>query len=336
MARLSLESVQTLDGYRVAAYLYAPFARGKFNEVAVLNSGAGIPRALYESFASWLADSGVPTITYDYRGIGASRGRSIRGLDASIRDWGSKDCAAVLEWLCCRYPDARIYVIGHSIGGLVTGFVKNPPPSIDRMLLISPHTGYWGDYAPSARKRMLVQWHVMLPIVTRVMGYFPGRILGFPEDIPYGVAMEWALRTGGDGTLIERLLRWGTSSSMKPLEDAGSECFPRFTSSILALRPSDDPFATKQGLRRVQSLFYNCVFADVQIDANPHGQTRIGHFGFFGTSNRDSLWTPALAWLRTGQWRSSRDSSLFEITDARSPRSFRSTNHTTHNFLDSN
>ena len=300
MARLSVESVQTLDGYRIAAHLYAPFARGKFDEVAVVNSGAGIPRTLYEPFASWLADSGIPTITYDYRGIGASRGKSIRGLDASIRDWGSKDCAGILKWLDCRYPDARIYVIGHSIGGIVTGFVKDPP-SIDRMLLISPHTGYWGDYAPSARKQMFLQWHVALPSLTRVMGYFPGRILCFPEDIPYGVAMEWALRTGGNGNWTERLLRPRMRSNRKCLEDAGSEGFPRFTSSILALRPSDDPFATEEGLRRVESLFYNCSFLDAPIEVNPHGRARIGHFGFFSSSNRDWLWQWALCWLRTGQ-----------------------------------
>ena len=43
---------------------------------------------------------------------------------------------------------------------------------------------------------MAVLWHGVMPLVTRVVGYFPAQILGLGEDIPAGVAMQWAARTG--------------------------------------------------------------------------------------------------------------------------------------------
>ena len=84
--------------------LYASIPHSHPPYVAIINSGAGIPKSFYEPFASWLADKGVPTITYDYRGIGGSRGKSLRHLSASIQDWGSKDCAGILKYTHGLYP----------------------------------------------------------------------------------------------------------------------------------------------------------------------------------------------------------------------------------------
>lgn len=302
MARLTVESIAAPDEFRIEASFHEPFARASFDAVAVVNSGAAIPKALYESFASWLADNGVATVTYDYRGVGGSRGKSIRGLDVSIQDWGSKDCAAILNAVTSRYAGAKLHVVGHSIGGIVTGFVRNPP-AIDRMVLVSPHTGSWRDYARPARRRMYWQWHVLMPGITRLVGYFPGRLLGFPEDLPYGVAMEWA--SGRDGARGRRA--WFTGAAglagrqrLQRLQRVGAEGFARFDASVLTIRPSDDPFATPEGLDRVASLYSNCAFRDLRIDVAP-GERALGHFGFFRAASRERLWPIVLEWLKSGQ-----------------------------------
>ena len=281
MARLSLHRIVASDGYAVECSLYEPFDRRPPHAVVVVNSGAGIPRTLYESFASWLADCGMTTITYDYRGIGGSRGHSIRGLEASIRDWGSKDCAAVLDWMKRRFPDAVIHVVAHSIGGVVTGFVSNPP-QIGRMVLVSPHIGYWADYARAARRRMFVLWHVLMPAVTRMAGYFPGRKFGLPEDLPFDVALEWGRRRLRPGRLAAR----------------ARPALPRVEASVLTIRPSDDPFATEPAMHRVEEFFAQCRFSDFPIDAAT-GRA-LGHFGFFSKSSREGPWQVARGWLASG------------------------------------
>jgi predicted alpha/beta hydrolase len=278
-----MHRIVAADGYAVECSLYEPFDRRAPTAVVVINSGAGIPRTLYESFASWLADCGMTTITYDYRGIGGSRGRSIRGLEASIRDWGSKDCAAIFAWMQRRFPDAVVHVVAHSIGGVVTGFVSNPP-QIGRMVLVSPHIGYWGDYARAARRRMFVLWHVLMPAVTRMAGYFPGRTFGLPEDLPLGVAMEWGRR---------RLLP-GRLAPGSP-----AELVPRVEASVLTIRPSDDPFATESALHRVQAFLARCRFCDFPLDAATGGRP-LGHLGFFSKSSREGPWQVARGWLAGG------------------------------------
>ena len=138
---------ETASRSRVASGRYP--RTGLVKRTALINSGAGIPSRFYDRFAAFLAQNGVPTLVYDYRGIGRTRPTSLRGFKASVEEWGSKDCAAVLDWLRDRFPGAERMVVGHSLGGFVTGFVTNGT-LIDKMLLVSAHTGYWRDYATGA------------------------------------------------------------------------------------------------------------------------------------------------------------------------------------------
>jgi predicted alpha/beta hydrolase len=273
----------------IELHLFEPYSRGEPLDVAILNSGAGIPKRFYSPFAAWLADNDVPTLTYDYRGIGGSREASIRGVNASIEDWGSKDCAGAIGWLHRRYPRARIHVVGHSIGSVVTGFVSNSP-QIERMLLVSPHTGYWAEYAKSARLRMFLAWNISMPFAASVFGYFPGRILGLPEDLPYRVAMQWA--------------RWGSSrrtSASSEVDVRHPESFRQFRMPVLAIRPADDVFATSDALRTVKDLFSNCQFSEWFVGRSDGVSEKLGHFAFFRSRNRRALWQPTLDWIKRGE-----------------------------------
>jgi predicted alpha/beta hydrolase len=92
------------DGYPLAARLWEGSQRSRPLSVALVNAGAGIGSHYYDRFARFLSQFGMPTLVYDYRGIAKSRPPSLRGFLASVEDWGSKDCAAALEWLSSRYP----------------------------------------------------------------------------------------------------------------------------------------------------------------------------------------------------------------------------------------
>ena len=282
MARLSYKFVLAADGYRIAVAYFDPFQKGSSRQVVIVNSGAAIPKSFYGAFAAWLADQGISVVLYDYRGIGGSRGDTVRHLKANISDWGSKDCAAVLEAAQVRYAGAPLSVIGHSIGSIVTGFVHKPP-KIERMLLVSPHTGFFGDYASRAKIGMFLQWHVLMPFITRLVGYFPGRIFGLPEDLPYGVALGWARR---------RLAR-------NTQEDAKHSSFSRIATTALVIRPEDDPFATRDAAMRVRAYFRNSRFCEYVLRVLPT-ENAIGHFGFFQPRNRERTWHIAKAWLEGG------------------------------------
>src|SRR3546814_10982431 len=62
------------------------------------------------------------------------------------------------------------------------------------VLTVGAQYAYWRDYASSARLRHIIKWHIAMPALTAMLGYFPGSQLGWLEDLPAGVAYEWAFR----------------------------------------------------------------------------------------------------------------------------------------------
>ena len=38
---------------------------------------------------------------------------------------------------------------------------------------------HWRDYAPGRRLELLFKWHLVMPALTRLLGYFPGGRLGW-------------------------------------------------------------------------------------------------------------------------------------------------------------
>lgn len=278
------------DNFPLAARLWAESGTPRSGAVALINAGAGITSRYYDRFATFLAESGVPALVYDYRGIGRSRPSSLRGFKASVEEWGSKDCAAALSWLGDQYPGAKRIVVGHSIGGFVTGFVTNGA-LIDRMLLVGAHTGYWRDYAASARLYMYLLWHVLMPAITQIVGYFPGRRLRLLEDLPKGVALEWAARRRPE---FWWHVRRADGSVDFELVDALLARFSSIHARALAVRFTDDPFATEAATSRLLGLFANTVATRLVLCAADGDGSRIGHFGFFRSRFRATLWPKVL------------------------------------------
>lgn len=285
--------VQCDDSVQVVARVWAPKGGVRQACVALINAGAGIDSRYYDRFAAYLAEAGVPTVVYDYRGIGRSRPQSMRGFAASVEDWGCKDCAAMLEWLAQRFPGVPRVVIGHSVGGFLTGFARNGQ-LIDRMVLVGAHTGYWGDYAPAARPWMYLLWHAFMPALTRLVGYFPGRRLHLLEDLPRGVALEWAARRKPEFWWNVRRPD-GTPDTARIEEVLGR--FRAIRASVLALRFEDDPFATVAATQRVLGLYAGCHAEERLFTRADAGGQKIGHFGFFRSRFRNTLWPPVLDWL---------------------------------------
>lgn len=286
MSRSEPLTVVAADGVRLAATLWHPDPEAPAGRAVAINAGAGIPARYYERFAAWLADRGLPTITYDYRGVGGSRPASLKGYDACVEDWGSKDCAAVLDTLSRRFPRAELAVVGHSIGGFVTGLMAGGE-RVARLALVGTHTGYWRDYAPRARLPMYVTWHVLMPAVARLAGYFPARRFGLPEDLPLGVALDWARR--------RRPEPWWYLKRADGSPDAGriAEVVARFDAyraDALIVSLTDDPFATAAATARIAALFRRCRIVERRVDPAALGLPPVGHFGYFRSRMREALW----------------------------------------------
>jgi predicted alpha/beta hydrolase len=277
------------DGYELAGWYHAAAPGTAPRRLAVVHCGAGIPASRYQRFAAFLAESGIPTLTYDYRGIGRSRPPSLRGFDATMADWSEYDCAAAIAWVRERSA-AAIVGIAHSAGAWLVGGAHNAAEQA-RLVLIGGHTGYWGDYAVRYRLPMTLLWHGFMPALTRIAGYFPARRLGLGEDLPAQVALQWAARrspelrpSGNDPRSVrERMLLDRCAALQRP---------------AVLVSISDDAFATAAGVRRLMAYYPRLSpVQHLQFTPADAGLSRIGHFGFFRRQAGSVLWPRLIAQL---------------------------------------
>lgn len=279
-----------LDGYELGAILYSARTGAAPRRVVVLHGGAGIPAQRYRRFARFLAQSGMPVLTYDFRGVGLSRPLVLRGFRSVIEDWAEHDCGAAIGWMRERFPRAELIGIAHSLGALLFGGAHNAAEQA-RLVLIGAHTGYYGDYHLRYRLPMAALWHALMPVLTRLIGYFPGRRLGLGDDIPAGVALQWASRRSSD------LRPVGASPADERTRRLLDRC-AALERSALVIRFSDDAFATAAGMRRFFTYYPRLSPQYVVFTPADAGVRNIGHFGFFRRGAGPALWPRLVARLQ--------------------------------------
>ena len=276
-----------LDGYELCGVHFRLPGHLEPAVVVVIAAGGGISARRYRHFASFLAAAGVPVLTFDYRGIGRSRPESLRGFHATAEDWSEGDCGGAIAWMRTQYPNAKLAGVAHSIGSLIIGGAPNVN-ECSGLVFIAAHTGYYGDYAKRHRIPMAVLWHGVMPVLTHLFGYFPASILGLGEDIPAGMALQWAARRTPD----MRPEATGRDSSRARAMLAR---FSEIKVPIRAISFADDKFATEAGTRRLLAVYSGVAARYEYVEPSTSGMARIGHFGFFRREAEERLWPSVLA-----------------------------------------
>jgi predicted alpha/beta hydrolase len=279
------------DGYLLGATLFLP--RGAKRHAVLINSATAVPRKIYKGFASYLARRGCAVLTYDYRGIGDSRQKSLTGYNqprslvgfkASMADWAALDVTSAVAWMRQRYKDLPLGYVGHSFGGQALGLLPNNT-EVARALLIAAQAGYWKLMASPERYRVYALLNFVGAPLTRLLGYAPGWS-GLGEDLPKGVFEQW---TG-----------WVMSPHYM-FDDAGLAAlanFPNYRGAMRALCLSDDPWATKPAVELLCAGYVSAKPDILTIAPADAGAAKIGHFGFFRPEHRDTLWRGAAEWLQ--------------------------------------
>lgn len=277
---MALVELTAKDGYRLGATLFRP-AAGNGRAVMVM-AATGVPQEYYGKFAAFLAEGGFTVLTFDYRGIGRSLHSSIRSVNAGMRDWALLDCAAAFRFLDENFSEQKLLAVGHSFGGQAFGLLPRPE-RIAAALTVGSQSGYWKHWPPLGRAWMWPATHIGLPLVPRLLGYFPGSRLGFGEDLPKEVTIEWASWCRHPRYLVGAL---GVERE-----------YARVAAPIRLYAISDDAFAPRRAVEALAVLYEKSTCEIRSIEPKDVGADRIGHFGFFRERFRDSLWREARDWL---------------------------------------
>ncbi|SEB56214.1 Predicted alpha/beta hydrolase [Rhodobacter sp. 24-YEA-8] len=278
--------LQCDDGITLQGHLWC--GPGRSAGRIIINPATGVLARYYHRYAGFLAGYGFEVLTYDYRGIGLSRPASLRGSGYRWRDWGERDFAAALDFMAGQ-GGGPLMVVGHSIGGFLPGPARGAE-QIERMLTVGAQYAWWGDYAPRHRLALLFKWHLTMPVLTALCGYFPGRRLGWLEDLPTGVACEWAFRRAR--------FEWSHPAAerrhvMRRMANVRAD--------ILAVAVSDDELGTLPAIRRTLGYYSGADRSAALLHPADYGRQGIGHFNLFHSSHADGFWRETLDWLREGR-----------------------------------
>jgi predicted alpha/beta hydrolase len=280
------------DGYQLAATLFLP--RGAKRHAVLINSATATPRKVYQGFAGYLARRGCAVLTYDYRGVGGSRQKAVEGYNqpkslvgfkASMSDWAALDITAAVAWMRERYHALPLGYVGHSFGGQALGLLSNNA-EVSRALFVAAQAGYWKLMASPERYRVYALLNFLGIPLTRLLGYAPGWA-GIGEDLPKDAFLQW--------------VHW-VMSPRYLLDDKnlpGLTNFANYHGALRAICPADDPWATRRAVELLCSGFTSIEPEIITVTPADVGAEKIGHFGFFRSEHRDTLWRGAAEWLQT-------------------------------------
>ncbi|RTL37316.1 MAG: alpha/beta fold hydrolase [Burkholderiales bacterium] len=286
-------SIRCSDGRLLAATWFEPGAGQAVRAVAVIGCATAVPASYYRHFAQWLADRGYAVLTFDYRGIAASRRALHAGEDVRLRDWARVDMAAALHAADRRRRleqtqqghDLGLLWIGHSLGGNAVGLVPGFEDKVDAVLGVAAQVAYLGHWSGWARVQAWLFFHAMLPGLVRLLGHAPGRVLGpRAEDLPAGAALEWAAWGRTPGFLF------GDSTL------ARERAYHRFTGPVHLWHITDDHlFGPPEAVDALAQEFHSAFVQRHAIAPQDLGVKRIEHFGPFRRELGPQLWPRLLA-----------------------------------------
>lgn len=276
------QTIRTADGTPIVLRSFEPDSPDHGS--VVIGGAMGVRQDYYRPFAEWLASQGWRVTTFDYRGSGASMpSGGLRGFKADLFDW-TRDYEAAIDQAHAALPGKPLYLLGHSLGAQLPGLLDNQH-KVSGLLSVAAGSGYWRENAPQLKRIVPYFWFFLVPLATRLCGYFPGRKLRKVGDLPAGVILQWRkwclnarYSVGAEGEGVRQRY-----ASVK---------FP-----VTAVSITDDELMTLRGTHSLVSLYENARSEVLRVAPADLGVRRLGHFGPFRSEHERQLWPRLAGWL---------------------------------------
>lgn len=264
------------DGYSLTGTLYRPpYAKASL----VMSSATGVPQGFYRRFAEYATAYGFQVLTFDYRGIGASAPKQLKGFRMSYLDWGKLDLSAAIDYLTSfQLP---IYMVGHSYGGQALGLTRNH--NAIRMMYCYGTGAGWHGYMPFKEKmKVQVIWNIVFPPMAAFSGYLPWSKLKMGSDLPVDVYRQW-----------RKWCKHPTYFFADPEQQHLIAQYAQVKTPIYAVAAMDDDWALPRSRQAFMQHYRNAPMQFVDIKASELGLKAIGHMGYFRKGS-EPIWQSML------------------------------------------
>lgn len=272
------------DGYKLGAIYMVP--QGNCIGTIVIGSATGIRKEFYINFAKYLKSNGYAVLLFDYRGIGDSAPRRLQVLKSEMHEWGTKDMNAVLDFLVYKEHRSDIVWVGHSVGAQLIGFLQEKQ-HICKVISVNSAFGYWRYFPAPQRWFIWGLWYFIAPLMIKTLGYGAMTKIGWGEDLPPRMLMEWRKwclnKTYFRSTLWEKIR---------------ADKFYDFTIPIIAVYVSDDFIANDKTVPLMLEFFPNAPKQVFRFPVEKFTMEKVGHSGIFRKKFKNSLWPTLLQLIK--------------------------------------
>ncbi|MCP4123727.1 MAG: alpha/beta fold hydrolase [Bacteroidetes bacterium] len=166
--------------------------------VIMIFPAMGVKAKVYTPFAEALAEAGYIAVTADLRGKGHSSVRPSKKDDYGYKEMIEQDIHSAVSRIGMEFPDRKLYLLGHSLGGQLACLYSSRGLSpVDGLILIACCSVFYEGWDGLARFRILMGTQFIGMLATAV-GYFPGRRVGFGGTNSKSMMQDWSRqsRTG--------------------------------------------------------------------------------------------------------------------------------------------
>ncbi len=256
------------------------FYAAKSDILLLIIPAAGVVQSFYRKFAEFLQANHISTITFDYSGIGRSLQGPIRAENCRLADWGARDLEALLSYAIKTYPTHKIVLLGHSIGGQLIGLAPSAFKA-GKVILVAAQSGYWKFWKGRNQIRMWANWYLVVPLLTKAVGYLPAKKFSRMENLPKNVAADWAEWCRTPHYLFGHI----TPENL---------FFDRINCPLVSISIEDDRYAPQKSVAWLTAKFKQADTKSLLFCSANFEVAKIGHFALFTDAFRDSIWKTLL------------------------------------------
>jgi predicted alpha/beta hydrolase len=193
--------------------------------------------------------------------------------------WARQDFPAAVQALSDMVNEDSIVMIGHSLGAHHAAMTDAETQArIDTVVSVAAGSGYWRDWATPSRRLAPLMLHLAAPLLTPLLGYFPGKALRMVGDLPGPAMRQWTRWCRHPD------FAWGAEPDLvRPsLQSA------RFR--IEGFSFTDDDAMTENCTRKLLAAMPNALSNLHMIEPQALGLPAIGHVGAFRPQASQTLW----------------------------------------------
>lgn len=272
--------VHSVDGIELKCRFFQ--SKTASHKIVLIAPATGVKKHLYQAFAEFLTLHGFSVMTWDWRGIAENLNVHVKDDFSIMEDWAKKDLNAMIQWVGQYDSDAQIFAVGHSFGGQAFGLASEID-KIKAIVTVAAQSGYWKHWPISLKFQFAALWYAVMPLCTHALGYFPSRKFGLGENLPKGVALQWAA--------------W----CRNPAYMGDYRGHEKMTQPLLCYWFEDDHFAPKAAVLALHQHYSQCVITFKEISPSDLNVQSIGHFGFFKNKAAMTLWLEVIDFFNTAE-----------------------------------